>query len=62
MDNLSIHQGARVRQAIEAIAQALLTVTAQDARGWFTHCGYPTPIPAEPPSCSEMEELIAQSI
>jgi transposase len=104
MDNLSIHQGARVRQAIEAqgcqlpflpayspdlspieeafsklkaylrrlgarthealfeaIAQALLTVTAADARGWFTHCGYPTPIQAAPPTCSEMEELIAQS-
>ena len=103
LDNLSIHQGARVRQAIEAkgclllflpayspdlspieeafsklktylrrvgvrthaalfeaIAQALLTVTAADARGWFTHCGYPTPIPSEPPSGSEMEELIAQ--
>ncbi len=103
MDNLSIHQGERVRQAIEAkgcqllflpayspdlspieeafsklkaylrrvgvrthealfeaIAQALLTVTAQDARGWFTHCGYPTPIQSELPSCSEMEELIAQ--
>lgn len=83
MDNLSIHQGTRVRQAIEAkgcsilflpayspdlspieeafsklkaalrhigartqealweaIAQALQTITAQDARGWFTHCGY----------------------
>src|SRR5437588_1294533 len=103
MDNLSIHQGERVRQAIEgkgcqllflpayspdlspieeafsklkaylrrvgarthedlfeAIAAALLTVTAADARGWFTHCGYPTPLQAEPPSCSEMEELIAQ--
>ena len=83
MDNLSIHQGPRVREAIEArgcrllflpayspdlspieeafsklkaalrrigartqealweaIAQALETITAQDARGWFTHCGY----------------------
>ncbi len=103
MDNLSIHQSARVRQAIEAkgcqllflpayspdlspieeafsklktylrrvgarthealldaIAQALLMVTSADARGWFTHCGYPTPLPSEPPSCSEMEKLIAQ--
>src|SRR5258706_9611820 len=84
MDNLSIHQGTRVRQAIEArgcrllflpayspdlspieeafsklktvlrrvgartreglqeaIAQALTLITAQDALGWFTHCGYP---------------------
>jgi len=33
--------GARTREAIEeAICQALLTVTAQDAHGWFTHCGY----------------------
>ena len=103
MDNLSIHQGARVRQAIEAkgcqllflpayspdlspieeafsklkaylrrvgarthealidaLTQALLTVTAADARGWFTHCGYPTPLQSEPPSCSETEDLIAQ--
>jgi transposase len=102
MDNLSIHQGARVRQAIqakgcqllflpayspdfspieeafsklkavlrrigarahealfEAIAQALLTVTAADARGWFTHCGYPPPAQTEPPG-SEMEEFVAQ--
>jgi transposase len=83
MDNLSAHQGPRVRKAIEAkgchllylptyspdlspieqafskvktylrrkgartrevlqqaIAEALKTITAQDARGWFTHCGY----------------------
>lgn len=83
MDNLSIHQGVRVRQAIEArgcqllylpsyspdfspieeafsklkaflrrvgartqealqqaLAEALETVTPQDAHGWFTHCGY----------------------
>jgi len=53
--------GARTHEAlIDAITQALLTVTAADARGWFTHCGYPTPLQAEPPSCSEMEELIAQ--
>ncbi len=83
MDNLSIHIGERVRQAIsargcqllflpsyspdlspieeafsklkaflrrvgartpeilqEAIGQALLTITEQDAHGWFRHCGY----------------------
>ena len=83
MDNLSIHKGQKVRQAIEArgcqlrflpayspdfspieeafskikaalrragarthealqeaIGQALETVTAADALGWFTHCGY----------------------
>lgn len=34
--------GARTRQALqEAIAAALELITAQDARGWFTHCGYP---------------------
>jgi transposase len=33
--------GARTREALqEAIGQALLTVTAQDAQGWFCHCGY----------------------
>ena len=33
--------GARTREALEeAICQALLTVSAQDARGWFSHCGY----------------------
>ena len=33
--------GARTREGLEeAICQALLTVTAQDARGWFGHCGY----------------------
>ncbi len=33
--------GARTRESLqEAIAQALLTVTAQDAQGWFRHCGY----------------------
>lgn len=25
---------------LKAIAQALATVTAEDARGWFAHCGY----------------------
>jgi len=33
--------GARTQAALEAaIAQALDLVTAADARGWFTHCGY----------------------
>ena len=37
--------GARTREALqEAICQALLTVTPQDAQGWFRHCGY---LPAE---------------
>jgi transposase len=32
---------ARTREALqEALAQALLTVTSQDAHGWFEHCGY----------------------
>lgn len=32
---------ARTREALqEAICQALLTVTPQDAQGWFRHCGY----------------------
>ena len=38
--------GARTHEALqEAIAQALLTVTAADASGWFRHCGY---LPALP--------------
>lgn len=33
--------GARTREALqEAICQALLSVTQQDAQGWFRHCGY----------------------
>jgi transposase len=36
--------GARTREALEeAIAQALLSITAQDAQGWFQHCGYLLP-------------------
>ncbi|EFH89148.1 Transposase [Ktedonobacter racemifer DSM 44963] len=34
-------KGARTREALQqAIAEALEAVTAQDAHGWFTHCGY----------------------
>ena len=33
--------GARTREALEeAIALALKQITAQDAHGWFWHCGY----------------------
>jgi transposase len=36
--------GARTREDLqEAIAQTLTRITAQDALGWFTHCGYPPP-------------------
>ncbi|MBO0782352.1 MAG: IS630 family transposase [Ktedonobacteraceae bacterium] len=36
--------GARTREALEeALTQALLTITAQDAQGWFQHCGYLLP-------------------
>jgi transposase len=39
--------GARTREALqEAIATALTLITAQDALGWFTHCGYPSPVPS----------------
>jgi transposase len=35
---------ARTREALElAIRQALPTITAADAHGWFTHCGYTVP-------------------
>jgi len=34
--------GARTHEALaEAIGWGLETITAQDAAGWFTHCGYP---------------------
>jgi transposase len=33
--------GARTREALKAdLKQALGTVTASDALGWFAHCGY----------------------
>ncbi|HEX2282685.1 MAG TPA: IS630 family transposase, partial [Thermomicrobiales bacterium] len=35
------HAGARDRTALEdAIAAGLTTITAEDAVGWFGHCGY----------------------
>ena len=38
-------QGARTQEALdEALAEALETVTAQDARGWFAHCSYELPV------------------
>ena len=39
--------GARTHEALEeAIGQALLTITAEDARGWFGHGGYTSAIQA----------------
>lgn len=36
--------GARTRAALDdAITAALTTISATDACGWFTHCGYPIP-------------------
>lgn len=33
---------ARAREALEqALAHAMATITAGDARNWFIHCGYP---------------------
>jgi len=35
--------GARSREALAAaITAAMAMVTAEDAKGWFTHCGYTT--------------------
>jgi transposase len=43
--------GARTHEALqEALGQALETVTAQDALGWFTHCGYVPTQTSEPSS------------
>lgn len=51
---------ARTAEALQqAIAEALEAITAQDARGWFTHCGY---LAAETePTFSETQQLMAQS-
>lgn len=36
--------GARTLEALQdAIIEALPSITAQDALGWFGHCGYPAP-------------------
>ncbi len=36
--------GARTKEAlIEAMGQALAAVSAEDVRGFFTHCGYRIP-------------------
>jgi transposase len=36
--------GARTQEALDAaIARAIDTVTAEDAQGFFRHCGYPSP-------------------
>lgn len=38
-------KAARTLEALEAeLGPALATITAQDAQGWFRHCGYPAPI------------------
>jgi len=37
--------GTRGREAlIEAMGRALRTVSTEDVRGFFTHCGYRTPV------------------
>lgn len=53
-------KGARTNDALQqAIAEALDAITAQDARGWFTHCGY---LAAEgEPVFSETQQFLAQS-
>ena len=38
-------RAARTQEALDvAIAEALNTVTAEDACGWFKHCGYEVPV------------------
>ena len=38
---------ARTREALaQAIGAGLDTITAQDAHGWFGHCGYPPRVPS----------------
>lgn len=52
--------GARTKEALQdAIAQALETITDQDARHWFTHCGY---LPREgDPIFTETQQFEAQA-
>jgi hypothetical protein len=51
MDNLSAHTGETIRQPVEAkartldalveaIAQALRSISLTDIQNWFAHCGY----------------------
>lgn len=36
--------GARTKRSLQrALARAIASVTLQDIRGWFTHCGYTCP-------------------
>jgi transposase len=40
--------GAKTREALQqALEYALTTVTANDAKGWFRHCGYQVPDPSK---------------
>lgn len=52
--------GARTKEALQdAIAQALETITDQDARNWFAHCGY---LPREgEPIFTEAQQFEAQA-
>lgn len=52
--------GARTPEALQAaIAQALEAISAQDARNWFTHCGY---LPREgEPILTETQQFEAQA-
>ena len=43
--NLLRKAEARTREALlEALGQAISSVTDEDARGFFSHCGYGTPV------------------
>ncbi len=51
--SLAPSPGGRTREAMEeAIALALEQITAQDAHGWFWHCGY---LPQKPEKGSAYE-------
>jgi transposase len=60
LKNALRRMGARTQEALwEAISQALQTITAQDALGWFTHCGYFAP--EEDLTFSEEQQFTAQA-
>jgi len=53
--------GARTQDALwEALGQVLTTITAQDALGWFAHCGYSSTLEPELPFI-ETQQFEAQA-
>lgn len=55
--------GARTPEALqEAIGHAHLTITAQDAHGWFAHCGYDPDPRSSRSSCTTFVKTIRETL